>query len=156
MDRRSFLRASGAGLVGGWTKRGEASNDPSVKAHAGGRTYWAFVERSAEYELVAGVPEAEGILVNWSKRDGPSYRISFIDSNYPRSVPVVVPVAHSSPEVLVEGDIPYRISVFGLCQYSSDNTVVLEFDSPAAVKVYKQIRHAREIVVLTSRPSLRD
>lgn len=156
MDRRSFLSASGAGLVGGWTKRGEASDDPSVKAHVGGRAYWAFVERSAEYELIACVPEAEGILVNWSKRDGSRYEINFIDSNYPTSVPVVVPVAHSNPELLIEGDIPYRISVCGLCQYSSDDTVVLEFDSPAAVKVYKQIRHGREIVVLTSRPSLRD
>lgn len=151
MDRRSFLGLTPVALFPRWTTRPGARGVASGPAKA---DWWSTVEISGDYKLLASTANADGILIGWRSADS-RYEVDFIDSNYPLSEPLSISNTDPNPEFLVDGPVPYRISIFGLDRPSDGSAVILLFDSPAAVSIYVSLRGPKQILALTSESSMR-
>ncbi len=151
MGRRSFLGLTPVALLPRWTTRPGARSVASRPAKA---DWWSTAETSGDYKLLASTAEVDGMLIGWRSVDS-RYEVDFIDSNYPASEPLSISTTDPTPEFLVDGPVPYQISIFGLDRSSDGSAVILLFDSPAAVKIYSSLQGINQIVALTSEPGIR-
>jgi hypothetical protein len=145
MNRRAFVALAAGGFL----------PPPSAGAAPPDHDGWPDADPASwpGYEPVGGSAAVIAVVLTWSLRRPPAYRIDFLDLEAPMAPGIVLRGPLDPSGLQIASHVPYGTAVFPTGPGNPEHTtLVIDFGDPAAVSVYATPATPRGIAIV-ARPA---